>query len=116
MDLKADPGSTSPLVVHSILSPEALLSVVSGAYSIDTPRACELLKPGPNDTYLVTTRTERYVVRVYGKHWRSLAEVLYEMDLLRHLESKGVSVSVPIADRDGNLARAVTMPEGVRQL
>jgi Ser/Thr protein kinase RdoA (MazF antagonist) len=103
-------------VTYSILSAEALLERIACAYAIGAPVSCQLVRPGSNDTYFVTTEEDRFVARVYGTGWRSLPEISYEVDLLRHLAARGVGVSSPIPGRDGNLARALQAPEGRRYL
>lgn len=110
------PDADLVAVSHSILSAEALRDLIARAYAIDTPMTCQLLLSGMNDTYLLTTRDQRYIVRVYGTGRRSLPEILYELELLTHLGAKGVSVSVPIAGKDGRPTRPLTAPEGTRQL
>lgn len=102
-------------VMHSVLSATALLAEVTEAYAIGAPVACQFLRSRSNDVYLLTTRHERYILRVYRAR-RSLPEISYELELLVHLAAKGVSVSVPITGKDGSVARAVPAPEGTRYL
>jgi Ser/Thr protein kinase RdoA (MazF antagonist) len=65
---------------------------------------------------LITTRREKYILRVYRTAWRTDSDVLYEVDVLNHLERKGVSVAVPIAQNDGSYLQRVEAPEGPRQI
>jgi Ser/Thr protein kinase RdoA (MazF antagonist) len=83
---------------------------------LQSPFACQLLRPGWNDSYLLETETGRYFVRVYGARWRTASEIAYELDLITHLARKGVSVSTPIHDREHNLMRPLEAPEGIRYL
>jgi Ser/Thr protein kinase RdoA (MazF antagonist) len=103
-------------VTYSTLSPTALLAEVAQTYTVDAPVSCRLLKRGLNDTYLVTTGDDRYIARVYRARWRSPSEIAYELELLAHLTARGVSVSMPIAARDGSLMRPLHAPEGLRYL
>lgn len=103
-------------VTCSILAADALRAEVAQAYAIGMPVTCQLLRPGTNDTYILTTRDNRYIARVYRAHRRSLADISYELDLLAHLAAKGVSVSVPLAGKDDNLIRPLAAPEGTRHL
>jgi Ser/Thr protein kinase RdoA (MazF antagonist) len=103
-------------VIYSTLSPDALSAEVARAYSFAAPVSCRLLKRGLNDTYLVTTPDDRYIARVYRVRWRTPSEIAYELELLAHLTARGVSVSVPIAARDGSLTRSLCAPEGIRYL
>jgi Ser/Thr protein kinase RdoA (MazF antagonist) len=69
---------------------------------------------GLNDTYLLRTSTGKYILRVYRLGWRSLSDILYELDMLLHLQSKGVSVSFPLTMRDGSLLSTLNTLEGPR--
>jgi len=109
--------SRPPIAVsHSLLAPEALRAEVARAFDIGPSLDCRLLQRGFNDTYLLTTPHDRYVLRVYRAGWRSAPEIAYELELLIHLAAKGVPVSFPLCGRDGKLMRPVAAPEGPRQL
>ncbi len=101
-------------VVHSVPDPSALVSEVLVDYDIGQVIACNFLKYGLNDTYLVRTSDNSYILRVYRFGWRSEADIHYELDLLGHLRSQGVPVSTPIAAREGDRLRGVYTPEGER--
>ena len=103
-------------VTYSLLSEEALLQEVAHAYRIDRPRTCQLMRSGLNDSYEVTTATGSYMARIYRAGWRSESEIAYELELLTHLANKGVPVSTPIPDSDGQQMRPLHAPEGARQL
>jgi Ser/Thr protein kinase RdoA (MazF antagonist) len=47
--------------------------------------------------------------------WRSLSDILYELDLLLHLHRKNVPVSFPLTMRDGSLLSTLNALEGPRQ-
>ncbi len=84
-------------------------------YSIPDPVECRLLNLGLNDTYVVIIRGgERYILRVYRHKWRTLSDILFEMDVLDQLHTKGVSVSIPVRRKDGRLLGTVAAPEGER--
>jgi Ser/Thr protein kinase RdoA (MazF antagonist) len=101
-------------VTRSILSTAALMSEVLLDYDIAAPVECKFLAYGLNDTYLVRTVDERYILRVYRSRWRSLADIDYELEALTHLDRKGVPVAAPIARKDGAFLRQLNAPEGVR--
>jgi Ser/Thr protein kinase RdoA (MazF antagonist) len=103
-------------VTYSTLSTDALSHEIAQAYPIASPVACSLLKRGLNDTYSVASRDERYIARVYRARWRTSSDIAYELELLTHLLARGVSVSVPIATRDGSFTRPLHAPEGIRHL
>lgn len=58
-------------VIHSIPSGEALIATLLPSYPITKPRSCHLYKRGLNDTYLVETEQERYILRVYRRKWKN---------------------------------------------
>jgi len=108
---------TTPFpAVHSILAPTALLAEILPRYALENPINCIFLARGVNDTYLVQAGTEKYILRVYTAGWRSLSDILYEIDVLLHVERNGVSVSTPIAQQDGNYINVLQAPEGLRQV
>jgi Ser/Thr protein kinase RdoA (MazF antagonist) len=102
-------------VTHSFLFGDAVLSCIGREYDLEYPATCRLLKPALNDTYLLTTRHDRYVVRVYRAS-REASEIGYELELLLYLSLKGVPVSVPIPTRNGQLAFLLSAPEGPRHV
>lgn len=103
-------------VTHSILSVPALLAKITADYTIDPPIDGHLLQLGLNDTFRLRTRSNRYIARVYRHGWRTRAEILYELEALRHLQARGVGVAAPIGRRDGELVDEVIAPEGMRYL
>lgn len=101
---------------HSILSTSALISYVHERYDIGAIRDCKFFRLGLNDTYLLQTCSGKYILRVYRIGWRTLSDILYELDVLLHLHRKNVPVSFPLSMRDGNLLSTLNTQEGVRQV
>jgi Ser/Thr protein kinase RdoA (MazF antagonist) len=100
-------------VTYSVFLAEALGRELSSAYQLSEPVTCRLLRRGFHDTYLMTASGQRYIARVYRT--RSHAPpILYELELLVHLSSRGVSVATPLADRHDRLAHPLESPEGIR--
>lgn len=100
-------------VSHSIISEQALASLVSEQYALPALASCQLLAPGINDTYLVSAAT-KYVYRVYRSGLRSVQDIQYELQLLLHLQASGISVSAPVPKADGTLYSELQSPEGSR--
>jgi Ser/Thr protein kinase RdoA (MazF antagonist) len=71
---------------------------------------------GLNDTFLVKTGSEKYILRMYRVDWRSLEDIHFELELLQHLHRQGIAVSVPIAQKDGTLIETIQAPEGERYI
>ena len=51
---------------------------------------------------VVTDGPTRYALKVYAPGWRHDSEVLYEIDLLRHLARKGIRVAEPVVASNGS--------------
>jgi len=101
-------------VEYSSLSAKALLALVTDKYSLSPTATITFLKRGFNDTYLVKTERNKYILRVYKHNWRSNKSIKSEIDLLNYLSKNDVSVSVAVIDRSGNYIHALQAPEGLR--
>ncbi|MBI3973515.1 MAG: phosphotransferase [Chloroflexi bacterium] len=88
-------------VTHSVLSAEALLAEIVPEYDLAEAVECRFLNRGLTDTYLVRTAGDQYILRVYRTGWRTDSDVLYEIEVLNHLDRKGVPVSTPLAGKEG---------------
>jgi Ser/Thr protein kinase RdoA (MazF antagonist) len=105
---------------YSILSTSALVSDVLPNFglpdfNIGEIAACQFFTGGFNDTYRIKTRQGViYYLRVYRSRWRSLPDILYELDVLNHLHRKGFAAARPLPCRDGSLCRELSAPEGTR--
>lgn len=100
-------------VIHSIPSSEALIVTVL-PYPISKPRSCHLYKRGLNDTYLVETEQERYILRVYRRGWRTKEEIGFELELLTFLPSQNQPVAYPIGRENSSFTTEIAAPDGKR--
>jgi Ser/Thr protein kinase RdoA (MazF antagonist) len=101
-------------ISYSTLSPSAVVSHISREYKLGDLKSSEFLARGLNDTYRVQTTDRSYAFRVYRAGWRCQSEIQYELDILLHLDRKGIGVSTPIASKDGSLLIPIEQPEGMR--
>lgn len=101
-------------VIHSIPDGAALITTVLCEYPISKPHSCKLYKRGLNDTYLVTTERENYILRVYRRGWRNKEEIDFELELLAFLHEQKQPVAYPIARNEGTFTTEILAPEGVR--
>jgi Ser/Thr protein kinase RdoA (MazF antagonist) len=102
-------------VINSTLSAVALAKQTQSNYDLEPIEKCRLLQIGLNDTYLLNcTGDKSYILRAYRCGWRTLEEVLYEVDVLLHLKDKGVPISIPLPGIDGNYVNVLEAPEGSR--
>jgi Ser/Thr protein kinase RdoA (MazF antagonist) len=99
--------------IYSTLSPSGLAALVSVQYGL-TDSECQLLVRGVGDTYLVTSKNRRFILRVYRSSHRTLPQIKAELDLLLVLKKSGVSVSYPIDDLSGSWILSLDAAEGKR--
>lgn len=106
-------------IVHSVFSGAGLRDHLLPDYDLGQITECRLLQHNQNDTYLVRSVDEQYVLRIYQANGmytpRTASDIQYEVALLDHLARKGIRVSQPIARRDGSFVRRLPAPEGPRQ-
>ncbi|MDW9383016.1 phosphotransferase [Chryseobacterium sp. JV558] len=98
----------------STLSAEALGDFVKQKYGLDNQSNCKLFRTGINHTYFIESDKAKYVLRVYFRNWRSKQEILEEINLLNTLKSNDISISYPIADKNGNFIQEINALEGMR--
>lgn len=53
---------------------------------------------------------------MYRKGWRTLPNILYEIDVLIYLASNGIPVSKPLPQNDGRIIQTIRAPEGNRHI
>jgi Ser/Thr protein kinase RdoA (MazF antagonist) len=98
---------------YSTLSPAALGRLLSQKYNL-RDIACRLLVRGVGDTYLAEASNRKFILRVYRSGIRSFSQIRAEVDLLLTLHLQDVSVSYPVADREGGYIQTLSAAEGER--
>lgn len=101
-------------VVYSILASSALVAKVLPYYDLGPIEACRFWHHGLSDIYLVETQTQQYILRVSHSHWRTKADIDFELELLEFLHERAVPVSYPIRNRQHSLSVEINAPEGKR--
>ena len=101
-------------VIASTLSAKQLGDFVKDRYGLDDKYNCTLFRTGMNHTYFLSNTETKYVLRVYSHNWRSKAEIIEELALLKSLRDNNLSVSFPIEDKDGAFIQEINAPEGTR--
>ena len=100
-DREVTPDGSSPDTVpassrKTTIGTAEIADLFATEYTFGTPDACRLLHSGLNDTYAVHVGDHTYALRVRGREkWWIAGEgdLRFELDLLDHLRSEGVSVS-----------------------
>lgn len=99
--------------LYSTLSPTALATYISQQYTFG-PVQCKFIVRGVGDTYLVTAADSQFILRIYRPSHRTLGNIQAEVELLTALNSADVSVSYPLADKNGNYIQPLLAAEGTR--
>ncbi len=87
---------------------------VARRFDLGAVADCVLLDPSFNTNYRLDTAAGRFVLRLSGRRSRPAAGIPYEIELLRHLDSRGIPVAVPVPTREGDFVWNVAAPEGER--
>ncbi|MDC0834515.1 Homoserine kinase [Geitlerinema sp. FC II] len=100
--------------IYSTLSVEALVSQVLSQYAIAPVVSCCFWHRGLSDVYLVKTEKRPYILRVSHHHWRSAADIYFELNLLDFFRQQGLPVAHPLQTTDNQIAVTINAPEGQR--
>lgn len=103
-------------VTHSVLSTHALQKIIQQQYHISPVQQLNYFQAGLNDTYLIITSKQKYILRAYRTGWRSESDIHYEIDALNFLLQNNIPVSTAINRRDGGSITKINAPEGLRYL
>jgi len=69
---------------------------------------------GLHDNYLVECNKVKYIYRVYRNSWRTEEEILFELDVLSHLDKTSSNVACPVKMKNNKLITDIKSPEGNR--
>ncbi|WP_339837332.1 phosphotransferase [uncultured Flavobacterium sp.] len=101
-------------VITSTLSEKDLGVFIQEKYTLGEGFTCKLFRTGINHTYFMADAFSKYAVRVYCYKWRTKEEIEAELSLLLILNQNKLSVSFPLADKNGELIQEINAPEGLR--
>jgi Ser/Thr protein kinase RdoA (MazF antagonist) len=93
---------------------DGLCEWVAREYAVGRPVACELLRSYTNDVYAVRMPEERFVLKVYGRGWRTGPEIRYEVALIQHLSARGLPTATPLVGRNGDVLQEMESSDGCR--
>ncbi|MBA3875032.1 MAG: phosphotransferase [Anaerolineae bacterium] len=87
---------------------------LDATYQLEWPIQVQLLRSYTNDVYVVTTATNKYILKIYGINWRTQADIQYEVALLEHLAQKGLHIANAIAGKDTRKAYNMVTSKGAQ--
>lgn len=70
---------------------------LSENYRLAPVTGISLLRSYTNDVYQIDTADGRFVLKIYGRGWRTREAVQYEIDLIDYLDSSGLAVAGAVA-------------------
>ncbi|HLV39381.1 phosphotransferase [Xanthomarina sp.] len=105
---------TNAPALSSIISPEYLSNLVINRYNLPQETTCSILKIGINHSYLVSTPTNKFVLRVYYLNWKTEVEINEELRLLNYLKNNNILVSYAILDSKNTYVQKINASEGER--
>ncbi|MEC5423788.1 phosphotransferase [Virgibacillus sp. C22-A2] len=100
-------------VKHTLIDESSIRNLLV-QYNLENVIHCSFLSRGLNDTYLVTTKKESYIFRIYRYGWRDRTSVHFEIDAINHLRDNNFNVSFPILNRNNSYLCEIAAPEGLR--
>jgi Ser/Thr protein kinase RdoA (MazF antagonist) len=101
-------------VVYSTLASPAIASLVVSNYPIGKVVSCQFWHRGLSDVYIIQTPLRPYILRVSHHHWRSKAEIDFELELLDFWRQRQLPIAYPLRTHHQSLSVEVNAPEGKR--
>ena len=71
--------TSTNFVIHSVFDGKYLIENILKKYLGSKTISCELYNTDINDTYLVETELEQYILRAYRRKWRKKQEIDFEL-------------------------------------
>jgi Ser/Thr protein kinase RdoA (MazF antagonist) len=88
---------------------EQLQKWLHETYDFPSSLSASLFRSLTNDVYIIEDGRNKHVLKIYGAGWRSESEILFEIDLINHLISKGIDVAGVIVGRNGSALQHIQM-------
>ena len=100
--------------IYSTLSPQALVKGVLVEYELGAIDKCLFWHRGLSDIYLVETERQLYILKISHHHWRSQADIEFELEFLDFIHQQKLPVANPLRTRVGSLFVTINAVEGDR--
>ena len=100
--------------IYSTLSPQALIQGVLVEYELGAIDKCLFWHRGLSDIYLIETDLQPYILKISHHHWRSQADIEFELEFLDFLHDRNLPVANPLRTKEGKLFVTINAVEGDR--
>ena len=99
---------------HSIVCDKSLGDYIIKNYEVSREAVCTFIFQGVNDSYLISTGSEKYIFRIYRSQWRSKENIFNEVETLTQLEKCSAPIAGILQDKSGVKIQTINCPEGER--
>jgi Ser/Thr protein kinase RdoA (MazF antagonist) len=99
---------------HSVLSPEALLTVIKRHYPSIGAHDCKILALNCNDNFFIKGKRQDYVFRLNRKDWWPREDFDEELRFLEFLKRRKISAVVPKRNKQNKRYISMKTAEGTR--
>lgn len=100
--------------LNTLFTTESILQSLISLYKVSKNSEVILIQTGVNDTYLLKTKNNKYIFRLYRLNLRSYQDIHFELELLTFLKARGMTVSDPLKNTQDSYITSVSCPEGLR--
>ena len=105
---------TENTYTYSQLSSDSVGRMVSTYYGLASDLNCTFYVLGLHDNYLIESKSNKFILRIYRNNWRSEEEVKFEIELLAYLNEKTDLVAELVPTEKNDLTFSIKSPEGTR--
>ena len=100
--MKQRSPSLCPLL-SKIIEISVIEALVREMYNIAQPIKVTFLRRSFNDHYLISSKNNQYILRVYlneKRYINGMTDLMFELDLLEHLAQNNLPVAYPIKNKN----------------
>ena len=90
---------------------DQIKNFLQSKFNLPSIKEISLLRRYTNDVYQISTTDKKYVLKIYGKSWRTEEELLFEVDLLNFLTKNDVKAAGPIYGKDKKFVYATSIDQ-----
>ncbi len=98
---------------YSVLSASAIRNFIEKQFGF-TKINCRLLIHNVGDTYILSDKSDKYILKIYREAHRNVEEIRAELELLNILYDRGAKVARPLKDLSGEFVQFFNASEGIR--
>lgn len=90
-----------------MIGTEQIVEFLHDKFELPLSTKISLVRSYTNDVYRVDIVNHKYLLKIYGKNWRTEEELYFEVDLLNFLKLNDIKVAGPTKGNDGKYVYAI---------